>query len=109
MDVWCVYAFILCLCCPGRGLATSWSLVQGVLPCVKWSWNWKTEARAQGGCRASEKKNVLEFDIFLIIHIAYRKKQFWVCHMLSHNILKAYCKHSLLVNVNGLKRKHGFN
>jgi hypothetical protein len=43
MDVWCV--FILCL---GRGLVTRWS--------VKWSWNWQTEARAQGGCRASEKK-----------------------------------------------------
>jgi hypothetical protein len=32
MDVWCVYAFILCL---GRGLATGWSLAQGVLPSVK--------------------------------------------------------------------------
>jgi hypothetical protein len=51
---------LFCVCvvlCLGRGLATSWSLVQGVLPSVKWSWNWKPEARAQGGCRASEKKN----------------------------------------------------
>jgi hypothetical protein len=32
MDVWCVYAFILCL---GSGLATGWSLVQGALPYVK--------------------------------------------------------------------------
>jgi hypothetical protein len=32
MDVWCVYAFILCL---GNSLATSWSLVQGALPSVK--------------------------------------------------------------------------
>jgi hypothetical protein len=31
MDVWCVYVFILCL---GRGLAMSWSLIQGVLPTV---------------------------------------------------------------------------
>jgi hypothetical protein len=38
MDVWCVYVFILCL---GRGLATGLSLVQVVLPSVKWSWNWK--------------------------------------------------------------------
>jgi hypothetical protein len=45
MDVWYVYVFILCL---GRGLATSWSLVQGVLPSVK----------AQGGCRASQKKTL---------------------------------------------------
>jgi hypothetical protein len=29
VDVWCMYAFILCL---GRGLATGLSLVQGVLP-----------------------------------------------------------------------------
>jgi hypothetical protein len=50
---------VLCL---GRGLATSWSLVQGVLPSVKWSWNWKSEARAQGRCTVSEKKNnVREF------------------------------------------------
>jgi hypothetical protein len=66
----CVYVFILCLCCPvfmclfcvsvslcsGRDLATSRSLVQGVLPSVKWSWNWKKyETRAQDGCRASER------------------------------------------------------
>jgi hypothetical protein len=49
----CLFCVVLCL---GRGLATSWSLVQGVLPSVKWSWKWKAEARAQGGCRASEKK-----------------------------------------------------
>jgi hypothetical protein len=39
MDVWYVYVFILCLCvvlCLGRGLATSQSLVQGVLQSVKW-------------------------------------------------------------------------
>jgi hypothetical protein len=36
MDVWCVYAFILCLCCPVfSGLAAGWSLAQGVLPSVK--------------------------------------------------------------------------
>jgi hypothetical protein len=37
MDVWYVYVFILCSCCPvlSRGLATSCSLVQGVLPPVK--------------------------------------------------------------------------
>jgi hypothetical protein len=36
MDVWCVCAFS-CLCvvlCLGRGLATSWSPVQGVLQSV---------------------------------------------------------------------------
>jgi hypothetical protein len=51
---------LFCVCvvlCLGRGLATSWSLAQGVLSSVKWSWNWKAEARAQGGCTASDKKN----------------------------------------------------
>jgi hypothetical protein len=58
MDIWYMCLFCVCVVlCLGRGLATSWSLVQGVLPSVKWSWNWKkSEARAQGGCRASEKK-----------------------------------------------------
>jgi hypothetical protein len=49
--LFCVYVFM----CLARGLVTSWSLVQGVLPTVKRSWNWKSEARAQGDCRASEK------------------------------------------------------
>jgi hypothetical protein len=59
MDVWCVYVFILCLCCPvlGRGLVTSWSLVQGVLRIVNRSGEWKA-ARAHKGGRAI-KKNVL--------------------------------------------------
>jgi hypothetical protein len=56
MDVWCMCLFCVCVVlCLGRGLATSWSLLQGVLPSVKWSWNWKAEAGAQGGCTASEK------------------------------------------------------
>jgi hypothetical protein len=53
----CMCLFCVCVVlCLGRGLATSWSLVKGVQPSVKWSWNWKTEARAQGGCRVTEKK-----------------------------------------------------
>jgi hypothetical protein len=47
----CMYLFCVCVVlCLGRGLTTSWSLVQGVLPSVKLSWNWKSEAGAQGGC-----------------------------------------------------------
>jgi hypothetical protein len=36
MDVWCVCAFffVCVVLCLGRGLATSWSPVQGVLPSV---------------------------------------------------------------------------
>jgi hypothetical protein len=41
----CIYSVCVVLGL-GRGLATSWSLVQGVLPSVKWSWNW--EIRGHG-------------------------------------------------------------
>jgi hypothetical protein len=54
----CMCLFCVCdVLCLGRGLATSWSLVQGVLPYVKWSWNKKSEVRVQGGCRGSKKKS----------------------------------------------------
>jgi hypothetical protein len=44
MDVWCMCLFCVCVVlCLGKGLATSWSLVQGVLPTVdkikKLKWN----------------------------------------------------------------------
>jgi hypothetical protein len=56
MNVWYVCLFSICVVlCLGSGLATSLSLAQGVLPSVKWSWNRKSEARAQGGCSASQK------------------------------------------------------
>jgi hypothetical protein len=51
MCFFCVGA-VLCL---GRGLATSWSLVQEVLPIVNRSGNWK-EARAHKGCRAIQEE-----------------------------------------------------
>jgi hypothetical protein len=51
MCLFCVCVFL----CLSRGFATNWSLVQGVLPSVKRSWNWKWKARAQGGFKASEK------------------------------------------------------
>jgi hypothetical protein len=69
MCLFCVCVFLSL----GRGLTTSWSLVQGVLPSVKWSWNWKSETRAQAGCRASEKKNY-SF-IFLLGYTGERKMQ----------------------------------
>jgi hypothetical protein len=49
---------LFCVCvvlCLDRGLATSWSLVQGVLLSVKWSSNWKSEARAQGAVEPAKK------------------------------------------------------
>jgi hypothetical protein len=54
IDVWCLLCVFAVLCL-GRGLATSWSLVQKVLPTVNWSGNWK-EAKTHKGCRAIRKK-----------------------------------------------------
>jgi hypothetical protein len=45
-----MYICLSCACvvlCLGSGLATSWSLVQGVLPSVKWS-KWKTTSTPWG-------------------------------------------------------------
>jgi hypothetical protein len=39
MNVWYVFICFYVLLCLGRGLATSWSPVQGVLSSVSWSWN----------------------------------------------------------------------
>jgi hypothetical protein len=49
----CLFCVVLCL---GRVIAMSWSLVQGVLPSVKWPWNHKNHRPGPRGCRASEKK-----------------------------------------------------
>jgi hypothetical protein len=48
----CLFCALLCL---GRGLLTSWSLAQGVLPIVNRSGKWKA-ARAHKGCRAIQEK-----------------------------------------------------
>jgi hypothetical protein len=50
MRLFCICA-VLCLC---SGLATSWSVVQGVLPIVNRSGNWKG-AGVHKGCRAIKK------------------------------------------------------
>jgi hypothetical protein len=53
-----VYMCLFCVCtvlCLGRVLATSWSLVQGVLFIVNISEHWQ-EARAHKGCRVILKK-----------------------------------------------------
>jgi hypothetical protein len=57
MDAWCVHAFIFSVCAVlylGRGLATSWSLAQGVLPILNRSGDWKA-MRAHKGYRAIKK------------------------------------------------------
>jgi hypothetical protein len=50
----CVYSVCVVLCLR-RGLATSWSLVRGVLPSVKWSWNWDIGPMIQSGSKRGEK------------------------------------------------------
>jgi hypothetical protein len=53
----CVYSVCVVLCL-GRGLATSWSLAQGVLPSVKWSWNWKQRPGPKGALEPVKNTNV---------------------------------------------------
>jgi hypothetical protein len=56
LNVWCVR--FLCVCvvlCIGRGLPRSWSPVQGVLPCVKWSRNWEISPMLQSGSKRKKK------------------------------------------------------
>jgi hypothetical protein len=54
MCLFCVYV-VLCL---GRGLATSWSLVQGVIPSVKMIMTWSRSQGPTGGCRVFQKKKL---------------------------------------------------
>jgi hypothetical protein len=58
----CVYVWVILCLCIGRGLATSWSPAQGVLPTVlrsrKPKWNWEFHGgrpRPNWGCSAKEK------------------------------------------------------
>jgi hypothetical protein len=57
--MFCVCTCLFCVCvvlCLGRALATSWSLVQGVLPSVKWSRNWKKQRPGPKGAVEPVKK-----------------------------------------------------
>jgi hypothetical protein len=60
LDVWCVYAFIPCLCCPvlGTGLTKSCSPVQGVLPAVKMIKKLINQPYAPKWEQVEEKKNI---------------------------------------------------
>jgi hypothetical protein len=55
LDV-CPWFFYVVLACVGRGLATRWSVVEGVLPYVsKYDYETElTETRAHWGCRATD-------------------------------------------------------
>jgi hypothetical protein len=74
MDVWCVCAFfgVYVVLCVGRGLATSWSPVQGVLPTVN---DQETEKSALCSKKVEqapkweqrERKNIVNFCTFWLV------------------------------------------
>jgi hypothetical protein len=65
MDVWCVCAFfyVCVVLCLARGLATSWSPVQGVLPSVNDEETEKSALCSKVGAMRKEKKII---DMLLI-------------------------------------------
>jgi hypothetical protein len=88
VNVWCVYAFILCL---GSGLATGWSLVQEVLPYVKkmitelnkrpgpwlgWKSHWKKKIKALTGRDWERLKEIAKFSAFSCQYICYSMSKF---------------------------------
>jgi hypothetical protein len=59
IDIWCVCAF-LCVCvvlCLGRGLSTSWSPVQGVLPSVNYQETEKSALCSKMGARGRKNES----------------------------------------------------
>jgi hypothetical protein len=54
-----------------RGLGMGWSLVQGVLPCIKkLIKKQEMEARAHKGCRATDKSLVFDCTLLHTVQIA---------------------------------------
>jgi hypothetical protein len=57
MDVWFMCLFCVCVVLYlGRGLATSWSLVQGILPSVKMIMKLKKKPEPMGAVEPAKKK-----------------------------------------------------
>jgi hypothetical protein len=72
MDVWCVFAFF-CVCVVlylGRGLATSWSPVQGVLPSVNDKETEKSDLYSK--LRIRGKKILFRFYYLLFIDLVQK-------------------------------------
>jgi hypothetical protein len=75
MGVWSVCAFF-CVCvvlCLGRGLATSWSPVQGVLPYVKWSRNWEISPVLQSGSKLQSRSKRKNICVYICIYVYTHK------------------------------------
>jgi hypothetical protein len=84
---------LFCVCVVlwlGRGLATSWSLVQGVVPSVKWSWNWKKNQRPEpkGAVEPVKKNRYWRFEGTCYIHIFCRSDS--MLKKASFNLLAHY-------------------
>jgi hypothetical protein len=78
----CVFFCVYVVLCIGWGLATSWSLVQGFLPSVKWLWNWEISPMLQNGSK-NRKKNLYCRFLFEMLMVAQRfvEAEIW---LLSH-------------------------
>jgi hypothetical protein len=78
MDIWCVCAFF-CVCvvlCLGRGLATSWSPVQGVLPSVNDQETEKLALCSKSGSKLPKWEQRGRKKIYWT-EISLAKKQLW--------------------------------
>jgi hypothetical protein len=76
MDVWGVYVFILCLCCPVFRKRPCDELItrpRSPTVCKNDHETVKAEARAQGGCTASEKKKRIKCSTLPAIYFSATK------------------------------------
>jgi hypothetical protein len=105
----CMCLFCVCIVlCLDRGFATRWSLIQGVLPSVKMIMKLIEEARAQGGCRASEKKYmyVCSSELEWAPQTLLASKNSILTPKISTNIITSFvttCKYLTLSLPNNLK------
>jgi hypothetical protein len=76
---------VFCVCvvlCLGRGLATSWSLVLGVLSTAKNDYGTESEARALNGLEEKLKKKI----VLLLDHNRFLPNHFqFIVHVLSYH------------------------
>jgi hypothetical protein len=80
MDVWYVYAFF-CVCvvlCLGSGLTTGQSLIQGVLPSVKWLKELKKTRQPYKGIGGTDKKKLHSTPLICHFHCSFQEIKGWL-------------------------------